>query len=76
MALHSYLLSQIEKFLQQDEEYIAVAYAQILQKTMSNSWHDIDRVLPLELAARSIAYQVAVKNYTCEDFMNQVKDYT
>ena len=76
MALHAYLLDMIEKFLQQDEEYIAVAYAQILQRTMSNSWHDIDRVLPLELAARSIAYQVASNNYTCEDFMAQVPDYT
>ena len=36
---------------------------------MSNSWHDIDRVLPLELAARSVAYEVADKNYTCDGFI-------
>ena len=27
VALHSYLLNQIEQFLQQDEEYIAIAYS-------------------------------------------------
>ena len=43
---------------------------------MNNSWRDINRVLPLELAARSIAYQVAIKNYTCENFMAQVDDYS
>ena len=40
--MHAYLISQIETFLNQGEDYNVVTYAQLLQRTMSESWTVIE----------------------------------
>ena len=72
-ALHDYLTDSIEFFLCQDCTYNAVAYAQLFQRTLSQSWQQLNATLPLELVSRQIAYFTDQEGYPdCESFVNQI----
>ena len=70
-ALRAYLINQIEEFLIADckDNYNAVAWGTLMQKTMNATWITLNETLPIELISRSMALAVKVGNYTCTDFL-------
>ena len=65
-AMYSYLIDATVIFLQQECSYETVAYGSLLQKAMNNSWTHLRDSLPIEIIARTMAYQVKTGLYNCE----------
>ena len=74
--MRAYLIDSISDFLIGGckDNYNSVAWAVLLQKTMNQTHAKLSEVLPMELLSRSIAYNAATQNYTCEAFMDVVDD--